>query len=81
MSKNNEFKSRRLKNKDGVIMIMFDGKLHSWDEAAVQYPKEIKKKDEYYLYGFKKTKDEWLEARRDREGLHPDKNPQVNSRF
>jgi alpha-beta hydrolase superfamily lysophospholipase len=36
---------------------------------------------EYYLYGFQLTKDEWVEARKDRNGVPPDKNPQVKSRF
>ena len=29
----------------------------------------------------KKVKDDWLEFRRDRNGVPPDKNPQVQSRF
>lgn len=81
MSKENTFKLKTITTKDGVKMTMFDGKLHNWDEPSVIYPKEMKKKDEYYLYGFKKTKDEWQEARRDREGMSPDKSPSVNSRF
>ena len=36
---------------------------------------------EYYLYGFRKTRDEWMELRKDRNGVPPDKNPQVQSRF
>lgn len=72
-----EFKTRTIHTPDGVKMIIFDSKLHSWEEAAVQYPKEMKKKDEYHLYGFLKTKDEWLEARRDRNGVPPEKSGSV----
>ena len=76
MSKD-DFKSRKIKSPDGIIRIIFDSKLHSWDEASIQYPKEMKKKDEYYLYGIQKTKDEWLEARRDRIGEPPCKQASV----
>lgn len=81
MSQKEDYKTRKLKSPDGTIRIIFDGKLHSWDEAAVQYPKEIKKKDEYYVYGIQYTKDQWLEAKRDTNGVPPDKNPQINSRY
>ena len=72
-----EFKTRTIKTPEGVKMNLFDGKLHSWDNPSVVYPKEMKKKDEYYLYGFQKTKDEWLEARRDRNGIPPEKSSSV----
>lgn len=72
-----DFKTKRLKTPDGVIRIIFDSKLHSWDEPAIQYPKEMKKKDEYYLYGIQKTKDQWLEQKRDWTGVPPSKNAQV----
>jgi hypothetical protein len=71
----NEFQTRRLKSPDGILRIIFDNKLHSWEEAALQYPKDMKKKDEYYLYGIQYTKDEWLEQRRDRNGVSPAHNP------
>jgi hypothetical protein len=75
MKKENEFQTRRLKSPDGILRIIFDSKLHSWEEAALQYPKDMKKKDEYYLYGIQHTKDEWLEQRRDRNGVSPAHNP------
>jgi hypothetical protein len=78
---NTDYKSRTLTSTDGRTIIYFDRKLHSWDEPALRYKKELKKKDEYYLYGFQYTKEEWLEARRDRHGVPPEKNPQVTSRF
>jgi len=76
MSKD-DFKSRTIKSPDGITRIIFDNKLHSWDLPALTYPKEMKKKDEYYLYGIQKTKDEWLEARRDRNGEPPEKTSSV----
>jgi hypothetical protein len=71
----NEFQTKKLRSTDGILRIIFDNKLHSWDEAALQYPKDMKKKDEYYLYGIQHTKDEWLEQRRDRNGVSPAHNP------
>ena len=60
---------------------MFDGKLHSWDVPAITYINGKRSLDEYYLYGIRYSKEDWLEARRDRNGVTPDKNPQVKSRF
>ncbi len=77
----NDYKTRTLKSTDGRVITYFNGVLHSWDKPSIIYPKETKQKPEYYLYGFQYTKDEWVEARRDRNGVPPDKNPQVKSRF
>jgi len=79
MSKN--FKTQKFKTPDGRTISMFDNKLHNWEGPAIRYPEDSKQKDEYYLYGFSYSKEEWLEARRDRNGVPPDKNPQVKSRF
>lgn len=68
-----DYKTKKIKSPDGIIRIIFDSKLHSWDEASVQYPKEMKRKDEYYLYGIQYTKDQWLETKRDRNGVPPEK--------
>lgn len=76
-----DFKTRTLKTPEGKEIIYFDGKLHSWDFPALKYPKGSKQKDEYYIYGRQYSKEEWLEARRDRNGVPPEKNPQVTSRF
>lgn len=72
-----DYKSRKIKSPDGVTRIIFDGKLHSWDSPSIQYPKEMKRKDEYYLYGIQYTKDQWLEQKRDRNGVPPDHSPSV----
>lgn len=68
-----DFKTRKIKSPDGVVRIIFDNKLHSSEEAALQYPKDMKKKDEYYLYGIQYTKDAWLEVKKDGIGLPPSK--------
>jgi len=81
MSKENTFKTKTFTSPDGIKRTIFDGKLHSFEHPAVQYPKEMKKKDEYYVYGIQYTKDQWLEAKRDTNGVPPDKNPQINSRY
>ena len=81
MKKENTLKSKTITTADGTKMTLFNGKLHSWDHAAIQYPKDPKKKDEYYLYGLRKTKDEWKEAKRDWNGVSPEHNSQVKSRF
>jgi hypothetical protein len=79
MSEN--FKSRTFNTPDGKRITMFDGKLHSWDVPAITYIDGKRSQDEYYLYGISYSKEDWLEARRDRNGVTPDKNPQVKSRF
>lgn len=76
-----DYKSRTLTTEDGRTIIYFDGKLHSWDEPALRYAKGLKKKDEYYLYGIPHTKEEWLEARRDRHGIPPEKQINVRGRM
>jgi hypothetical protein len=78
---NQDYRTRTITTPEGKTITFFDNKLHSWDGPALKYPKETKQKSEYYLYGFQYSKDEWVEARRDRNGVSPDKNPQVKSRF
>jgi len=73
----NEFKTKTFKTPDGKSITMFDGKLHCWEHAAIQYPPGSKSKDEYYLYGIQYTKDQWNAAKQDTNGEPPHKNPQV----
>lgn len=54
---------------DGAIGYTLDNKLHSWEHAALIYPKESKKKPEYYIYGIQYEKDKWLELKNGGEGL------------
>ena len=79
--KKDDWSTRTIKTPEGVKITIFDNKFHSWDTAAIRYPKSLKKKDEYYLYGISRTKEEWIEFRQDRNGVAPDKNSQVTSRF
>lgn len=80
MKKQNEYKTKTFISPDRIQRTIFDSKLHNWEGPAVIYPKEMKKKDEYYLYGLRKSKDEWKEAKRDWNGVSPEHNPQVKSR-
>jgi hypothetical protein len=45
------------------------------------HPKGSGKKDEYYIFGFKKTKDQFLEYKKDQKGLPPAKNPLFKTRL
>lgn len=60
-----------LKQADGTIShyVKIDGvnKLHNWESAAY-IPQGNKRAAEYYLFGIKYTKDQWLEAKKDVNG-------------
>ena len=61
-----QFKS--LKTPDGTVIHTFTepGKNpvpHSYDGPAIKYPKSLKKSDEYFIFGIKYTKEQWLEAK------------------
>ena len=60
--------SRRLKKADGTVAYVWDGKLHNWEGPAL-IPEGNERKAEYYLYGIQKTKEDWGELRRQREGV------------
>ena len=51
---------KKIKTPDGTIIHTLDGKLHNYDGPAMIHPKGSGKKDEYYIFGFKKTKDQFL---------------------
>ena len=76
-----DWSTRTITTPEGVQITFFDKKLHNWNGPAIKYPRSFKQKPEYHLYGLPKTRDEWLELRRDRNGVPPDKTPQVQSRF
>ncbi len=76
-----DWSTRTITTPDGITISFFNNKLHNWNGPAVKYKDGSKRKAEYYLYGIQRTKDDWLEFRRDRSGVPPDKNPQVQSRF
>jgi len=70
-----DYKTRTIKSPDGIIRTIFDGKLHNSEGPAIVYPKDMKMKNEYYLYGIQYTKDAWQEVKHDSIGLPPSKNP------
>jgi len=76
-----DWSTRTINTPEGVQITFFDKKLHNWNGPAIKYNDGSRRKSEYYLYGLQKTRDEWVELRRDRSGVPPDKNPQVQSRF
>ena len=76
-----DYKTRTLKSIDGREIIYFNNVLHSWDSPALKYPKGSKQKDEYYIYGIQYSKEDWLEARRDRNGEPPERSASITSRF
>ena len=73
-------KSRKLSKPDGTIAYTWDGKLHNWDGPAL-IPEGNKRQAEYYLYGILQSKDEWGEARRQREGVPFYKNQSMKSKL
>lgn len=64
--------TQKLKTSDGTIVyyINTDGinKMHNWDGPAY-FPKGSKRESEYYLFGIKMSKNEWLERKNDVNGL------------
>jgi hypothetical protein len=76
-----DWSTRTIQTPEGIQVTFFDNKFHNWNGPAIKYPRSFKTKPRYFLYGFEKTRDEWIEARRDRNGVPPDKNPQVKARF
>jgi hypothetical protein len=69
---------KKLKKPDGTIIYYLDGKLHNWDDAAVILPNG---KKEYWLFGFQYTKDEFMDRKRDVNGIPPAKDPKYDTRL
>ena len=69
---------RRLKKPDGTIIYVLNGKLHNWEEPAVIHPDG---KKEYWLFGFQYTKDEFMDHKRDSNGIPPAKDPRYETRL
>jgi len=63
---------KTIETKDGTVChyININGKniFHSWDGPAF-IPLGNKKLAEYYVYGFRKTKEEWEFYKKDGDGL------------
>jgi hypothetical protein len=69
---------KKIKLKDGTIMYYLNGKPHNWEEPAIIHPNG---KKEYWLFGFQYTKDEFIERKRDTNGIPPAKDPKYDTRF
>ena len=75
-----EFKEKRIKTPDGTTMILFNGKLHSWDGPAL-IPQGNEKLAEYYINGIKMDFKQWKKALRGREGAPYYKSGSAKARF
>ena len=51
-------KTKRLKTPDGTIAYYWDNKLHNWEGPAL-IPEGNNRLREYYIYGIRKTEEEW----------------------
>jgi len=64
--------TQRITTADGTVAhyVTIDGikKMHNWDGAAF-LPQGNKRQAEYYLFGIKHTKDEWLEKKKSVNGV------------
>ena len=64
--------TRRLRTEDGTIVYYtnVDGtnKMHNWDGPAY-IPQGSKRYGDYYLFGFRYSKEEWLDRKKDVHGV------------
>lgn len=61
---------KTIKTVDGVVLHTYnqEGKNpvpHSLDGPAIKYPRDSKRKDEYFIFGIAYTKEKWLEVKED----------------
>ena len=59
--------TKRLKTEDGSIVYYWENKMHNWDGPAY-IPQGNKRAAEYWLFGVKKTKEQWEDAKKDIHG-------------
>jgi len=68
----NTLETKILKSTDGTIAyyVNIDGtfKMHNWDGAAL-IPQGNKRAAEYYLFGIKHTKEQWVDKKKDVHGV------------
>lgn len=67
---------KKIKTPDGTHLSYFQEpgkvpKLHSLTGPAIKYPKGLKKKDVYAIFGREMTKAEWLTLKNDSKVLVP----------
>ena len=64
--------TQKLTSVDGTVAhyVNINGvnKMHNWDSAAY-LPQGNKRKAEYYLFGIKHTKDQWLDKKKSVNGV------------
>ena len=60
--------TRKLKTADGTIVYYLDGKMHNFDGPAY-IPQGNKRAAEYWLFGYKYTKDQWDAFKKDVNGV------------
>jgi hypothetical protein len=64
--------TKTLRTGDGTILYYSDttgiNKLHNWDGPAL-VPQGNMKLAEYYIYGIRYSKDQWIDRKRDANGL------------
>jgi hypothetical protein len=60
--------TKRIVTADGTIIHYCLGKLHNWEGPAF-IPQGNKRSSEYYLFGIKHSKEEWLEKKKDVNGI------------
>jgi hypothetical protein len=70
--------TKRLRTPEGMVVYYWNGRIHNHDDAAIIHPDG---KKEYYLFGFKYTKEEWLDRKREEKGIPPAKDPKYDTRF
>ena len=79
MSDKNKFQpSKKLVKADGTIAWVWEGKLHNMEEAALIHPNG---KKEYWMFGYQYTKDEFMDRKRDTNGVPPAKDPKYDTRL
>jgi hypothetical protein len=64
--------TQKLKSADGTIVHYINiggvNKMHNWDGAAL-IPQGNKRSAEYYIFGIKHTKDQWLDKKSNINGV------------
>jgi hypothetical protein len=64
--------TQRIVTADGTVAnyVSINGvkKMHNWDGAAL-IPQGNKRQAEYYLFGIKHTKDQWLDKKKSTNGV------------
>jgi hypothetical protein len=59
--------TKRIETADGSIVYSWMNKMHNWDGPAY-IPQGNKRASQYWLFGFRYTKDEWEDRKKDING-------------